>query len=456
MYIIRKYLNSRLYLLTVLVISMAFWLIAYLSHNNIIDSNIQKLVENISLLTFGAICFIVLVFNHNTFYFVPWVIFIPFVFARPFTALEIPKMIYVAGGILVLGIILNLIIYRPALKIGHFFFGLLALAIAFSLGGINNHIENYHLQLFVGILCSVSFVLLYVIVSSSAKTTFKMTSRMFTYLGILLAFELFVYFLIQPSLKDALLSKASDVGWGISNNIALMLLFTIPFTAYLVLTSKNIKAIMYVILLVIECVSIVFTYSRGAMFSMFVCAAVMIPLSIWKAEDRVTTSISIGVLLFGIVITILYFAIFKPNYYNRFIELAFKLDLDNMNGRRPIYIDCINSLKEYPIFGKGVLSTFEDNGTYAWGHSTILQTVRTMGWVGIIAMSFHLGEKYYALFYRPSLWKMIVASSFIFSGLYGLFDVSYYFINYMIPLVFAMAVIECLYRGGGQDEYELL
>ena len=456
MYIIKKYLNSRFYLLTVLVISMAFWLIAYLSHNQIIDVNIQPVVEEVSVLSFGIICFILLVFNYNTFYFIPWVIFIPFVFARPFTALEIPKTLYIGGGILVLGIILNLIIYRPKLKIGHFFIGLLALGIAFFLGGINNHIENYNFQLIIGFICSSAFVFLYVVISSSAKTTFKMISRLFTYLGLFLAFELLVYYLVQPNLKEALLSKASDVGWGISNNIALMLLMTIPFTAYLVLSSSGIKSILYAMLLTIECLCIVFTYSRGAMFSMFVCAAAMIPLSIWKAQDRLTTSITIGVLLLGVAITIILFAALQRDNFNTFIDLAFRLDLDNLNGRRPIYEDCINSLKEYPIFGKGVLSTFEDDGTYAWGHSKILQTVRTMGIVGIIAMSIHLVQKYFVLFYRPTLWKMVVASSFAFSGLYGLFDVSYYFINYMIPLILGMAIIECQYRGGGRDEYELL
>lgn len=456
MLLIKKYLNSRLYLLTVLVVSMVFWLLAYLSHYEKIDVNIQPKIENISLMSYGIICFILLVFNRNTFYFIPWVIFIPFVFARPFTALEIPKTIFIASGIMVLGIIINLIIYRPKFKLGHFFIGLAVLCLAFALGGINVPNDNSRFQILLTFVCVVAFLLLYVVISSSAKTDFKTVCRLFTYLGVFLVFELAVYFKIQPDFKEALLNKMSNVGWGISNNIALMLLFTFPFTLYLVLISKNIKTIFYILIMAAQCLAILFTYSRGAIVSMFVGLAFTIPLSIWKSKDRITTSISIAALLAMIGLVILYFYKNRPEDFERFLDIAFKMDFDDFNGRKTIYEDCIKSLKEFPIFGKGVLSTFQSDGTYEWGHSTILQTVRTMGYVGIFAMAFHLIQKYLVLLYRPSLWKVITASAFAISGLYGLFDVSYYFINYMIPLILAMAIIECLFRKGGEDEYELL
>ena len=456
MSLIKKYLNGRLYLLTVLIVSMAFWLIAFLSRYEKIDINIQPKIENISLMSYGIICFILLVLNRNTFYFIPWVIFIPFVFARPFTALEIPTTIFYASGIMILGLVLNLIIYRPKLKLGHFFIGLAVLCVAFVLGGINVPNDNSRFQVLITAVCAAFLLLLYVVISSSAKTDFKNICRLFTYLGIFLAFELAVYYKLQPDLKEAILTKDSSVGWGVSNNIALMLLFTFPFTLYLVLISKNVKTVFYILIMGVQCLAILFTYSRGAIFSMLVGVACMIPLSIWKAKDRVSTAISITILLSAIGLVILYFYKNRPEDFNRFIDVAFRMDLDDLNGRTPIYEDCIKSLKEFPIFGKGVLSTFQSDGTYAWGHSTILQTVRTMGYVGVIAMSFHLIQKYFVLIYRPTLWKIIVAASFAISGLYGLFDVSYYFINYMIPLILAMAIIESLFKKGGEDEYELL
>ena len=456
MSIIKKYLNSRLYLLTVLIVSMAFWLIAYLSHCKKIDVNIQPKIENISLLSFGIICFIVLVFNSNTFYFIPWIIFIPFVFARPFTALEIPKTIFIAAGIMGVGLVLNLIIYRPKLKLGHFFIGLAVLCIAFILGGINVPNDNSRFQLLLTVICVFFFLLLYVVIASSAHTDFKMICRMFTYLGVFLVFELAVYFITFVNSIPTFFWKVSNVGWGVSNNIALMLLFTFPFTVYLVLTSKHIKTIFYVLIMTVQCLAIIFTYSKGAIVSMIVGLIFLIPLSIWKAQDRITIIISVVVLFLVFSAVLLYLYKYRNEEFIILAKMAFNINFENFNGRKIIYEDCIKSLKEYPIFGKGILATFQDNGEYDWGHSTIFQTVRTMGWVGIIGMSIHLIQKYFVLIYRPSLWKIITVASFAISGLYGLFDVSYYFINYMIPLIFGMAIIECLFREGGKDEYELL
>ena len=49
----------------------------------------------------------------------------------------------------------------------------------------------------------------------------------------------------------------------------------------------------------------------------------------------------------------------------------------------------------------------------------------------------------------------MVVASFAISGLYGLFDVSYYFINYMIPLILGMAMLEFEFNNG-EENYELV
>ena len=56
-----------------------------------------------------------------------------------------------------------------------------------------------------------------------------------------------------------------------------------------------------------QCLGILFTYSRGAIMSMFAGLIFTIPLSIWKSKDRITTSISIALLLGLIGLVVLYF-----------------------------------------------------------------------------------------------------------------------------------------------------
>lgn len=455
---IRSFLDNKFYIPMVAIISFAFWLLAFLSNKQILDANFITKVENISLLVFGIIAAILLVLFKNTFYFIPWVIFVPFVFARPFDALTIPKCIFIGLGLMVVGLILNIIIYKPKLKLGQFFYGLLILCIAFVLGGINVKTDNYTLQIFLTTLCVVAFLSVYCLIASSARVSFEEVARMFTYLGIFLVLQLVVYFLIQEDVLQAFLNKSTNVGWGISNNIALMLLFTFPFTLFLAIANKRIKTILYTIITYAQVAAVVITYSRGAIIALALGIILLVPFVVWKAKDRITLSIAVVCLIVFSIIFIDQFKTNRPEEFERILTIIKNVDFEDFNGRTPIYEECINALKENPIFGKGVLSAFEQNASgdvvYEWGHSTILQTVRTMGLVGCIAMIIHLVQKYFVLIRKPTVWKIIVIASFAISGLYGLFDVSYYFINYMIPLILGMAMLECSFNPLGEDDYE--
>lgn len=457
---IQNFLDSKLYIPIVCIISFAFWLIAFLSKHEVLDIELITKVENISLVVFGIITAILLIFFKNTFYFIPWVIFVPFVFARPFDALTIPKCIFIGLGLMAVGLILNIIIYKPKFKLGQFFWGLLILCIAFVLGGINVKTDNYVLQLFLTSLCVVAFLCIYCLIASSTKVKFDEIARLFTYLGIFLVMQLAVFFWIQEDIFHAFLHKLTNVGWGISNNIALMLLFTFPFTLYLSFTKKTFMSAIYSVITYAQIVGIVITYSRGAIIALTIGIVLLIPFVLWKAEDRITLSVSIVLLFVFSIVFIMQFKNNRPEEYQKIYDIITKIDFDNFNGRTPIYEECIQALKDYPIFGKGVLSTFEQNASgdvvYEWGHSTILQTVRTMGTVGCIAMIIHLVQKYFVLLKRPTTWKIMVGASFAISGLYGLFDVSYYFINYMIPLILGMALLESSFKKLGEDDYEVL
>lgn len=456
---IRSFLDSKFYIPIITVISFIFWLLAYLSNKEVLNKELITKVENISLIIFGVIVLTLLVLFKNTFYFIPWVIFIPFVFARPFDALTIPKCIFIGLGLMVVGLILNIIIYKPKLKIGQFFWGLFILCIAFVLGGINVKTDNYALQLFLTTVCVVAFLCVYCLIASSAIVKFDEVARLFTYLGIFLVCQLVVFFYLQEDILNAFLQKSTNVGWGISNNIALMLLFTFPFTLYLAITKKHFFTGIYTVITYLQLVAIIITYSRGAIIALVVGVIILIPFVIWKAKDRITLGISVILLVTCSILLVLHFKNIRPEDYEQIVAIITKVDLDNFNGRTPIYEECIAALKEYPIFGKGVLSAFEQNDSgvivYEWGHSTILQTVRTMGTVGCIAMIIHLFQKYFVLLKKPNVWKMMVIASFAISGLYGLFDVSYYFINYMIPLILGMAMLEFSFKSYG-EEYEVL
>lgn len=135
------------------------------------------------------------------------------------------------------------------------------------------------------------------------------------------------------------------------------------------------------------------------------------------------------------------------DYYEQFLDYALRVNMENMNGRTPIYEAIVTAFKENPIFGKGMFSPFYNIietgvGEYQWGHSTVLHTILTMGSFGVVALLYHFFEKYFYLIKKMNKEKFFVLMGFLLSGLYGLIDVSYYFINYMMVLIIILAIIE--------------
>ena len=76
----------------------------------------------------------------------------------------------------------------------------------------------------------------------------------------------------------SLLSKGVAVGWGISNNIGLILLFTIPFTFYLAITNKTGKTMAYTFISFCQMITIIFTYSRGSIIALTLGLIFLLPL----------------------------------------------------------------------------------------------------------------------------------------------------------------------------------
>ena len=60
----------------------------------------------------------------------------------------------------------------------------------------------------------------------------------------------------------------------------------------------------------------------------------------------------------------------------------------------------------------------------------------------IIGLLWHLFEKYYTLIKKINIEKLTLIFAYGFSGLYGLFDVSYFYMNYMIVLVITFIFAE--------------
>ena len=70
-----------------------------------------------------------LIFSENINNIFIFVMLVPFMFARPIDPVTIPKMIYVACGCLVIGVIVHYFKTKPKLKYGTLLYGLCALGL---------------------------------------------------------------------------------------------------------------------------------------------------------------------------------------------------------------------------------------------------------------------------------------------------------------------------------------
>lgn len=442
---IQKGLNSKYYLPAISLIVLIFWFIPYLIQTRYFTTGtVVNTLEGFGLILLALIALFVLILYKETYYSIPVITFVPFMFSHPFDVYTSPVCLYIAIAILAFGLIIHFIRFRTKLKFGHFLGGIILLGIGMMFGGINVKTDTRWINFLIVSGCVMGFIVLYVFLSSTIKISYENIARLMTYLGIILVMQSVSYYMVKPGGISNLFSKGMNVGWGISNNVALILLFTSPFTLYLAISNEKKKCITYLLITILQFIIIVMTYSRGAILSLAIGICFMLPISIIKAADRKTfvkvILISIGVVVVGFVL----FLILYKEYASKFFGELFRINLKDYNGRGPIYEQCIAIIKQYPIFGRGILSNFNESGTYIWGHSTYLQTAMTMGFVGVVLITIHMIQKYFYLARNIKLWQITTIFGLAMSDFYGLFDVSYYFVNYMLILVIVLVSIEGL------------
>lgn len=451
-----KILKSKYYSLIVAMIIFAFWLVCFFQYSTETGEASKYLVtfESIELTLIGLICAFLLMWYKNMFYVVPWITYTPFVFAHPFTPETIPYGLFIAGALLLVGIIIHMIRFKHKIRIGSFFLGLALLAVALVLGGINTKASFLKEQIIFTSIASSAALAIYVVLVSGVDVEFRNVAHLINNLGVLLCLQVIASIVNREEPLSVFADKLINVGWGISNNIAMMFLFTIPCGIYLAIKSKGLKVILYTFASFAQAVLIIITYSRGGIAALILGGSITLILSFIvaiKEGKKTFIPYFIAILLFiGMAFTALYLFINTQNaklvpYAERFKELITAIDLTRFNGRDEIYRDYIEEYKHNIIFGKGLYAPFfiaESEYEYTWGHSTVIHTMYTMGTVGLVALSIHMIQKYLNLLIKPNLEKITIALCCFTSGLYGLVDVSYYFVNYMVVLIMCLICLE--------------
>ncbi len=441
-------------------VTFLVWLICYI----LIHFNLNyQIFEGICLILISIALCLHLCLIKNTLNVIVAILYIPFIFAHPFDVYTIPIPLIVGGIVLGIGVIVNAIRFKPKLKLHRLFLSFCLICGALLLSGIGTSLIDYLKSLpMILIICLAFLALIIFFCSTVEKVNFEKIIFMLCIFSIFLQLQGYAAIFVSADAKFSLIKETMYksrvfVGWGICNNLDLMLLFTLLAPLYYIFYFKfSVKSLILAPL----CTTITFCsmtifMSRGSLmvglFGIVLAYIFFIIYFIYKKMPKKIIYFLSSTLGFIIIICIFTLAIKKyidlPNYLKTYLS---KIDFSKLNGRKAIYLKCLNDAKEHLIFGRGLLAGFVyridvAEGNYQWCHSTLLQSLYSAGLVGLVAMLIHLFFKYFYLLKNFSIEKLFLIMIMLLPGLYGLFDVSYFFINFMIVLIVILVLTQDLY-----------
>lgn len=425
------------------------WLFPYFGRFHLLPSSIIRPFEIIGVILIGLAAGLVLSFKKDSYWFTILLVFTPFIFARPFSAKTIPWELIVAVVLAAAGLIVSLVRFKYELKQGPFFIGLALFGISCIAGGLFNFHKIYFLQFLVVSLMVIGLLVLFIYLQSTCSISFLDLAKIMFTLGMFITMQCFAYLFTGNSIAQVLSYKGMDLGWGISNNVATIMALVTPFTFYLVLHYQKWKSLLFAILFIPQAIATIFTYSRGGIAAFVLMAVVTYAYGFFVAKDRFAYFLlGTGVIVSVCLIIALGLA-FKPDVMKNMFRII-GVKPNDMNSRLNIYKTYMINLKPNYFFGKGMFEPFNNhfsfgvpNGSnYLWGHGTWIHCLYTTGIFGVIIWLYHTLDKYIFLLKEHSKETMIVFFGFLCSGLYGMIDVSFYFINYMILFIVILSIFK--------------
>ena len=409
------------YLITISLATLAIWYFK---------------VEDIGMLVFAGIVFLLLLLVKNTIYTLPFMLNMLFMISQTeWNLSEIPLYLYIVPALLILGFIAHTIIYKVRVFGGSLFVGLLWLAIAAIISTAINSFALDMTTLLIFIV-AVFFVYLYAFLANTLKGDHVLyLTKIFEILGAMIAIQVTLFYL-NPDIDiiDAIETKKLDLGWGISNFVATYLIMFIATTTYFVKKYK--MHIFWILLALFEVVTLLFTLSRAGIIAFMLTTVLLVVYMFVKYEHKWNLLLN---LLIGIAIFIGLGFLFKEY----FITIWERIDLYGLddNGRIELWQEAWTKFNENRVFGAGVFAREAEN-EWRMFHNTILNIMAWFGSFGLVALLIQFIAVIRVFFTKLTQEKAILLIALIGANMHGMVDNIYMMPQYMIIMFIIIAVVE--------------
>ena len=313
-------------------------------------------------------------------------------------------------------VIAYLIIYRKKITIGKSFFGVLAVALAVTLGGLFSITPEEYFDaetLYYTIGLGFGMVGAYIFVRSHTfendrQDIFERYANMLVLVSLFAVFMVFEYYL--KNLDTTLLAgNLADIQW--SNNISTTLMMTMPFTLY-----KVKKNLAFLPVFFLNYVAIILAASRGGWVMGTIELVICIIVAAFFMGFEWHKRIIIGVLGIAFFISGLILFFILSDEIVTAVKGAF---ISRDEARTKLIARSFEDFMTSPLFGKGLgyrgnYDVFKGNPiTISWYHMLIPQVVGSMGLLGIFCYTRQISDRFKMIFTKPDSFVWALGLSYI-------------------------------------------
>ncbi|HHX49611.1 MAG TPA: O-antigen ligase family protein [Clostridiales bacterium] len=405
-------------------------------------------IEAMAMITAVIYTTIAFIFIDDTAHLIAPLLLIPFMFSNGNADVSQYFWLSYFFIFIVLALIFHMFYYKKRFKLGKMFWPQVAISIALLLGGVGNisgksYMNGFATSMTLGILILVLYYLFYQYRNPKSELdSKKFLAKVLLWAGIIVGLQVITYHIRSPySLLETfnqLRYKFMELGWGIDNNAATMLLITAPMTLYLACRKDTAYPFIYVLLGAFQYICILLTKSRGGILAGAITAIISIIMLIKKTPKRKQVLLSGGLIILAMLIV---FAV-KFKAFVGFFDSIPKKEIANDSGRFKLYKEAWNCFLKHPLVGVGmgyVGTNFELYGVEQYFfHSTLFQVMASTGLVGIAAYLYHYIVRFKIIFKNIKKSTFII---FVFISMLGFEGYSMIDTGTFIPVPFMFSMI---------------
>lgn len=324
------------------------------------------------------------------------------------------------------------VFYRKRLKWDSLAIGLACMAVATLFGGGMANIGSAFWL--AGFATSVGLLVGYLLLKDIASIHYIANTAVGV--AVLLVVQTIIRLTANGNFLVNILYKNLNVGWGVGNNIALVLLMCAPFILYCAIKAQH-PSVYITIYMAVFC-TVMFSFSRGCILILVGCTPLMLAYVLCKTKRKAEVVAVLSVIFIAIITVI-------ASNYGRIKPILEGIADKGLtdNGRFLLWEQSITDLFGGNIaVGRGFLYgsvVTETEQSFRWYHCSVLQMVSNFGVMGGIAFAISLATRYRRFFHNNSYSLSVLLAMFM-AECYGFIDVTYFTPYYLLPLLVITSV----------------